>query len=125
MAKENLINKEGTLIPDNLVAGHEFPLLIGGVTLKSGQGELKRGTVIGLLTEDKKGVAVDKSKHDGSEIPYGILTDDVDATEEVKATVYTTGLFNRNALLFGGEDNKVTDFEQQLRTLGIHLKHVI
>jgi len=34
------------LYPDNLFAGHEIPVLVKGVTLEAGQGELKRGTVL-------------------------------------------------------------------------------
>ena len=124
MAKENLYKKEGEYTPDNLIAGLNVPCLITGVKLKEGQGVLKRGTVIGIL-KTGEAVAVDKSKDDGSNIPYGILTDDVDTTESIGATVYISGLFNKKALHFGGKDDKASDYENKLRELGVFLKNVI
>lgn len=124
MSKENLYKEEGKYTPDSLIAGFNIPILVNGLKIKKGQGELKRGTVIGVL-KTGEGVAVDKSKDDGSNIPFGILTDDVDTTEDITATVYTSGLFNKNALYFGGKGDKVTDYEDKLRELGIFLRKVI
>lgn len=124
MSKQNLYENIGTYTPDKLIAGGEVPILTAGVVLKEGQGILKRGAVIGLETSSKKGVLVDNSKADGTEKPYGILTDDIDTTTEVTTTVYISGMFNRKALVFGGDD-KVEDHEAKLRELGIFLKNMI
>lgn len=43
-----------------------------------------RGTVLGLNTLDNKATTVDSSKTDGTQIPYGIFADDIDATLEDK-----------------------------------------
>lgn len=121
---KNLYETIGKFTPDKLIAGPELAILTTGVTLKAGQGILKRGTVIGLETSTKKGVIVDNSKNDGTEKAFAILTDDVDTTEEVTTTAYTTGVFNKNALIFGGDD-KPEDHEARLRELGIFLRNVI
>lgn len=121
---DNLYESLGTFTPDNLIAGNEITILTAGVTITSGQGVLKRGTVIGIVTETGKGKKVDKTAVDGSQVPYAILTDDVDTTTEITTTAYISGLFNINALIFGGTDTAV-DYETELRKLGIFLKKVI
>jgi len=47
----NLVQNLDSFTPDNLFAGHEIPALVKGVTLEAGQGELKRGTVLGKITK--------------------------------------------------------------------------
>lgn len=121
---ENLYQDLGTYTPDKLMAGNEVPVLTAGITLASGQGILKRGTVIGKITASGKGLKVDKAAIDGSKVSYGILTDDVDTTTEVTTTVYVSGLFNSNALVFGGAST-VADHENELRQLGIYLRKAI
>lgn len=39
----------GTFVPDNLIVGNDVPQVIKPVTLKAGQGTLKRGSVLGLI----------------------------------------------------------------------------
>ena len=39
----------GSIKPENLIAGHEVELLTTGVTLKSGQGTLEKGSVLGEI----------------------------------------------------------------------------
>lgn len=45
----NLYEEIGTYIPDNLIAGNSVPIQFKGITILSGQGALKRGSVIGLI----------------------------------------------------------------------------
>lgn len=107
---------------DNLFAGTLHPVDTKSVKLKSGQGVLKRGTVLGIITTGILAVAVDSSHVDGSQTADSILTDDVDTTAgDVVTTAYATGEFNRNALIFGGTDT-ADDHETRLRELGIFLK---
>jgi hypothetical protein len=116
----------GAITPDNLFAGHDIPVLVKGVTLAKGQGVLQRGTVVAIITASGLAKPVDRSKGDGTQTPYGILTDTVDtgdgaALTDTKATAYVTGLFNSKALIFGGTDTAV-HHEAKLRDSGIHLK---
>lgn len=126
---ENLYSEIGQYTPDNLIAGHEIPILSKGITLAKNQGVVKRGTIVGIITATELAVPVDNAATDGSETPYGILTDDVDtgdgsAVDDFITTAYVSGLFNSNALIFGGDDT-VADHEAKLRELGIFLKENI
>jgi len=47
----NLFSIQGTFTPDNLIAGIDVPAIVKAVTLKAGQGTLKRGSVLGLVTK--------------------------------------------------------------------------
>jgi hypothetical protein len=115
----------GSMIPDNLIAGNEYPILTKGVILQKSQGLLKRGSVLGIVTETGLAKLVVGTSTDGSQIARYILTDDVDtgteATEDTPATVYETGIFNANALIFGGNDT-AEDHEDELRDVGIFLR---
>jgi hypothetical protein len=107
---------------DQLIVG-SFPTVMDGVTLKAGT-SYKRGSVLGIITAEGKAVLVDSSKADGSQNPYAILAEDVDATASDKVgPVYLTGEFNQNALTFGGTDTASTH-NAALRNLSIFLKSV-
>lgn len=47
----DLYSTTGTFTPDNLIAGNDVPQVIKSVTLKSGQGVLARGSVLGFITK--------------------------------------------------------------------------
>jgi len=212
---ENLYQVTGSVVPDNLIAGVTENLNIKGITILTGQGALKRGTVLGVITKalgevvadegntgngtitafalkakskvgnyklictaaaenagtfnvydpegnrladatvavayandqigftindgsadfivgdnfvipveegSKKAKIVNSANVDGSQVADCILTDDVDATSaDVNVQAYTTGMFNRQALVFGGSDT-AAKHEDVLRTKGIILK---
>lgn len=108
---------------DELIYDTKIPITTKGITLKTGQGVLTRGTVLGIVTATGQAVAVDSAAADGSEVADCILTDDIDTntTEPVVYTGYASGRFNRKALIFGGTDT-ADKHEQRLRELGIYLK---
>ena len=118
---EQLGNTIGTFEPDNLFAGGVQPVVTDSITVKSGQSYV-RGSVVALDAEEKAVLVDSTSATDSIKKPYGILTDDVDATtEDRETTVYLTGEFNQDALIFGGTDT----FEIHavaLREIGIILK---
>lgn len=122
----NLFNGAfGSTTPDSLFAGTTHPVDTKGITILTGQGILTRGTVIGIITTGGKGKKVDSVSVDGSQVANCILTDDIDTTSaDVVTSGYTSGLFNRDALVFGGTDTAATH-ETKLRELGIFLKDVI
>lgn len=111
----------GTMVPDNLIAGGDVPVLLKGVMIAKGN-ILKRGSVLGVVTASGKAVLADKSANDGSQVAKYILADDVDARgADVVAQCYVSGLFNRKALIFA-ENNTADDHEDSLRQYGIFLK---
>jgi hypothetical protein len=121
----DLFKELGSNEPDNLIAGQDVKILLKGVTLAAGQGVLKRGSVIGIVTANEQGKLCESSATDGSEVAKFILTDEVDTTSEaVVAQCFKTGIFNRNALIFGGTDT-AEEHEDELRKYGIHLKDTI
>lgn len=63
---------------------------------------------------------VNSANTDGSQDADCILADDVDTTASVVAVAYTSGHFNRKALVFGGTDT-ADMHEAKLRELGIFL----
>lgn len=121
----NAFSSIGEFTPDNLIAGNQVPLLVKSIELEVGTGMLKRGTVISIAgkivnctkTGTDPNITTTYDKVDG------ILTDDVELNESVKtnATIYISGEFNPNFMVVGA-DVTVTDFERELRTLGIYVK---
>lgn len=109
---------------DNLIADTKPAIITKGIKLLKDNGVFARGTVLGKITASKVCVAVDKSKVDGSEVPYCILTDDVDttgATVDVTTTGYLSGSFQESNLIFGGTDT-ADDHRAALRDKNIYLK---
>ena len=118
----DLVTKAGEYTPQNIIAGNQVALITEGVVLAKGTATLKAGTVIALVTADSTGKAVDSSKTDGTQTPYGILAEDVTlkSSGTIKATVYVSGYFQKDKLVFGGNDTAATH-KSALRTLGIYL----
>ena len=107
---------------DKLFAGH-FPVITETGTLATGQ-NLPRGAVVGLILLTGLLTLCDSTAVDGSEVPYGILAKDVDATAaDTPCTVYLTGEFNRSELSFGGTDTYETH-KVTLRNVSIFGKEV-
>lgn len=105
---------------DNLFAGNVMPVITDSVTLKGGSVYL-RGMVVGLDGTGKASI-VDSTKADGTESPYGIVTDNIDATDgDVSAVLYLTGEFNADALIFKDTDT-IEKFKTKLRNIGIFAK---
>lgn len=117
----DLYQNADTYTPDNLFANLDVTALTKAVTLAGAQGVVKRGTVLGIVTATGLAVPVDNAQADGSEVADCILVEDVDTTDgDIVAEAYRTGHFNRQALIFGGDDT-AADHEGTLRKLGIYL----
>ena len=112
-----------TYTPDKLLAGNEFPALTKSITILSGQ-NLKRGSVLGIITATGKGQLLDKAENDGQNTAKYILAFDVDASSaDAPGVVYETGIFNPDALIFA-EGTVVADAEADLRARSIFLRSV-
>lgn len=119
---ENLYGKLGNSPIDNLINDITIKPNTKSVKIKKTSDPLKRGTVLGIATENGYAQAVDSSKKDGTQTADCILASDVDASGgDVFAVAYTTGVFNRKALIFGNKDT-ADKHESRLRELGILLK---
>lgn len=100
-----LLNKLGSVAPDNLIAGTEPALRIGSGHLKadsSAELTVKRGTVLAKSSEDGKLVALGTTPGGGETLePYGVLADDITlpADEDVNVPIYIGGRFNLNSII--------------------------
>ncbi len=130
----------GEFKPDSLIAGNEFPILTEGIGLKAGYGLLRRGTLV-MKGSDKAGYAAgtvpqvtegegENAVTTDMEIKvFGILTDDFDtgmdkAADNIPATAYQTGMFNRAAIIIAGEGGSAEDYEDDLKQAGLYLRGV-
>ena len=93
-----------------LFAG-DFPRVLVPVSLAEGAGDLKKGTVLGKVTETGKYKAYSNVANDGTQTAKLILAEDADATSlEVKTSAFASGHFNSTALT-GIDDAAVADFD--------------
>lgn len=122
MPNISLYNTEGTFVPDNLIADEAIAQTLKGITIASGQGVVKRGSVLGIITASGKGKLAAKASVDGSQIAKFVVAEDVDSTSaDVVAQCYQSGSFNRKALIFAA-GNTASDHEDSLRQYSIFLK---
>ncbi len=108
--------------PQNLIAG-DYPLVTDIITIDTGV--LAVGTVLGKITATGLYIKCDSAAVDGSQAPMCILAEAVDATAaDVNATVYLSGAFDENHLVFGGTDTAATH-RAALRDKNIYLKKAV
>ncbi|GEB35300.1 head decoration protein [Brevibacillus parabrevis] len=109
---------------DNLIAGAVMPVVTDTVVLAAGR-VYEKGAVLGMVTTSGKAVMVDSSKTDGSEKPYAVLAQTIDATlADTTAPVYLTGEFNMTKLSFGGTDD-ASKHKWSMRQIGMFLKRTL
>lgn len=108
----NLRQHIGAVEQDNLFAGVTMPAVTDSIIVPAGN-VFKRGTLLTIAgTASTSGADT-----------YGILTDDVDATDgDVKTRVYVTGEFKAAALIVTGD---IADYKEDLRKIGIFLRNTV
>lgn len=112
-----MINTIGQMQLDELFSSGQAPIFTKAIELAAGEGELKRGQLIGVSTS---GVY---SPIKSDDEPYGVLCHDVTLSEggAVGAVVYVTGHFNANKVV--GYDE--AQHYNALRSLGIYVEAAI
>lgn len=89
-----------TFLPVQLSAG-DFPIVMDSAVIAAGQ-VLKRGAVLGQITDSHEYVLCKIAAQDGSKAPTAILEQDVDTTEGAKtAPIRLTGQVLGNQLTLG------------------------
>ncbi len=116
----DLVKKGDSVTYDNLISGHEIPFMIIGVELTSGQGVLKRGSV---LAKDSEGKC--KLISSINEEPYGILTDDIDTDTDTISTMYRQGVFNEKRLIIDDAIGSIDLLIDDLRKINILTREII
>jgi hypothetical protein len=112
------VTAEGTFAQDELVVQVE----IGEKrTIVSGAGIIQRGTVLGKITASGKLTTSLSAASDGSQTPYALAAETVDATSaDADTIVYLGGTFNSNKLILGTGHTLTTVYDP-LRQVDIHL----
>ena len=111
-----------TYKPDNLIADNNQPLHTGTVTVKSGEGELERGSVLSR-EQNNKFVITASTLRVGGYLPEVILAEDVDATSaDAVAEVYTSGDFKEEALKVAAHHTLDEADKADLKKNGIYVK---
>jgi hypothetical protein len=114
------MNTIGQMKWREILAGN-FPNSTEAVAIASGQ-NLKAGSVLGRVTATGKYKLVDSTASDGSQTPYSVLMEDVDATNgDATGVAFLTGEFIRTNLAFGGTDTWETHL-QNARSKSIFFK---
>lgn len=126
MSYEPGFGEIGEYQPQDLIAG-DFDLLSETIVIESGQ-KLKRGTLLGKKSATEKYVLSakltgdDKPISDGSEIPYRILAEDIDASSGDKLSIaYQTGSFFRGGITFG-KGHTIASVKPILEPISIYIK---
>lgn len=125
---EKLNRTVADVTPDNLV-NSAFKTDSFGVTVASGQGELKRGTVLALNSSGKAVIlgTEEEIKSVATKcVANCILQKDVDATSaDVVTIAYREGHFNKDALIVKSDYTLTADDIDVLRTHNIILSDEI
>ncbi len=125
---EKLNRTVADVIPDNLV-NSAFKTDSFGVTVASGQGELKRGTVLALNSSGKAVIlgTEEEIKSVATKcVANCILQKNVDATSaDVVTIAYREGHFNKDALIVKSDYTLTADDIDVLRTHNIILSDEI
>ncbi|MBO2943574.1 hypothetical protein JJQ72_06230 [Paenibacillus sp. F411] len=117
---------------DNLIAGMVQPIVTQSIIIEPATGAVfTRGTVMARTGFAADGTwictIVDSAAVGAAQkVPVAVLADEiVDAsTVQQRATVYTQGEFNREALIFGGTDT-IANHEAALNNAKIYTKRVV
>lgn len=111
-----------TFVPENLIAG-DYPLVTDIIIVDAGV--LAIGSVLGKITATGKYILCNSAAVDGSAVATCILAEAADASGgDINATVYLSGAFDENQLVFGGADTAATHREA-LRDKNIYLKKAV
>lgn len=110
---------------DELLGGTAVTIMTANVTIAQVDAEAtyKRGTLLGIVTDSGKYAIVDSEASTGEQVASVVLAHDVvvGTDNDVVATVYTRGIFNREKLLVKAADDNATKHEEELRKVGIYL----
>lgn len=110
---------------DELIGGTAVAVMTANVTIAklSAAAAYKRGTLLGVVTASGKYAIVDSAASTGEKVASVVLAQNVavGTDNDVVATVYTRGIFNREKLLVKDAGDNATKHEDELRKVGIYL----
>lgn len=123
-----LVSKFDGVTYDELFGGTAVAALTANVTIAklSAAASYKRGTLLGVVTASGKYAIVDSTATTGEQVASVVLAGDVEVgtADDVVATVYTRGIFNREKLTVKAAADSASAHEGELRKVGIYLTSV-
>lgn len=113
------------VVYDELIGSSKIPLIIKNVEFAQASEEktLKKGTLL-AVNESGEYVEVDSTSETASiKVAVAILKNDVvlSTTDKVVGTIYTSGMFNREAIILAQESDNIDNHEEELRDVGIYV----
>ncbi len=123
-----LVSKFDGVTYDELIGGTAVAVMTANVTIAklSAAATYKRGTLLGVVTASGKYAIVDSAATTGEKVASVVLAKDIEVgtSDDVVATVYTRGIFNREKLIVKAESDSASTHEEELRKVGIYLTSV-
>lgn len=120
-----MVESVAGVVYDELIGSSKVPLITKNVEFAQASGEktLKRGTLL-AINESGEYVEVDSTSETASiKVAVAILKNDVvlSTTDKVVGTIYTSGMFNREAIILAQESDNIDNHEEELRDVGIYV----
>lgn len=112
---------------DELIGGTAVEVMTANVTIAKlgAAATYKRGTLLGVVAASGNYAIVDSAASTGEQVASVVLAKDVEVgTNDVVATVYTRGIFNREKLVVKADSDSASNHEEELRKVGIYLTSV-
>lgn len=123
-----LVSKFDGVTYDELIGGTAVAVMTANVTIAklSAAATYKRGTLLGVVTASGKYAIVDSAATTGEKVASVVLAKDIEVgtSDDVVATVYTRGIFDREKLIVKAESDSASAHEEELRKVGIYLTSV-
>lgn len=116
------------VVYDELIGSSKIPLITKNVEFAQASDEkiLKRGTLL-AVNESGEYVEADSTSETASiKVAVAILKNDVvlSTTDKVVGTIYTSGMFNREATILAQESDNIDNHEEELRGVGIYITSI-
>lgn len=116
------------VVYDELIGSNKISLITKNVEFAQASEEktLKRGTLL-AVNESGEYVEVDSTSETASiKVAVAILKNDVvlSTTDKVVGTIYTSGMFNREAIILAQESDNIDNHEEELRDVGIYVTSI-
>lgn len=116
------------VVYDELIGSSKIPFITKNVEFAQASDEktLKRGTLL-AVNESGEYVEADSTSGIASiKVAVAILKNDVvlSTTDKVVGTIYTSGMFNREAIILAQESDNIDNHEEELRDVGIYVTSI-
>lgn len=123
-----MVESVAGVVYDELIGSSKIPLITKNVEFAQASDEkiLKRGTLL-AVNESGEYVEADSTSETASiKVAVAILKNDVvlSTTDKVVGTIYTSGMFNREATILAQESDNIDNHEEELRDVGIYITSI-